>query len=115
MTELEKATMYKMLKEVKSLASHASLTGALDKGAPILAATYNKCLAALKSKGDQTAEQLFPELPANANIDEIGVAAALLASYLRPPRRPGGLHPHDIAAYAEDHLREDYDEDYDEE
>ena len=63
MTELEKATMYKMLKEVKSLASHASLTGALDKGAPILAATYNKCLAALKSKGIKQQNSSSPSCP----------------------------------------------------
>ncbi|HBI57297.1 MAG TPA: hypothetical protein DEA85_02865 [Firmicutes bacterium] len=111
MTELEKTTMYNMLKEVKRLASNASLTGALEKGAPILVATYNKCLAAMKTKGDITVEQLFPELLPNADIDEVGVAAALLASYLLPQRRNQGLHPHDIAAFAEDHLREEDEDD----
>jgi len=90
MTELEKTTMYNMLKEVKRLASNASLTGALEKGAPILVATYNKCLAAMKTKGDITVEQLFPELLPNADIDEVGVAGQLSPA---PAPQPGATPP----------------------
>lgn len=114
MTELEKQVMYNLLVEIKRRAVDASLTGALRKGAPTMAATYNKCLAALKAKGDSTVEQFFLELTTDAGIDDIGIAAALLASYLQPVKRRRGLHPHDIEAFAEDHLDEEDEEDDDE-
>lgn len=98
--ELADQTIYNLLKEIKSLAAHASLTGALVKGTERLLQMYNKCLT-LTVKQDQTAAQLFDELPPTATVDDIGVAAALLASYLKPEPR---LHAHDILAFNEDHL-----------
>lgn len=114
MTELEKKAMYNMLMEIKRLAANASLTGALRKGSPTLVITYNKCLNALKEKGDSTAAQIFPELSPDASVDDVGVAAALLASYLKPEElRRRGLHAHDIMAFNEDHERE-HEDDHDE-
>lgn len=74
-----------LLLQVKRLAGHASLTGSLEDGKTILIATYNKCLAALQSLSDSGLEEIwdmdiFSELPEDASIDEVGVAAALLAS-----------------------------------
>lgn len=113
MANLEVGKMYNILREVRRLAANASLTGALEKGTPTLVAAYNKCLTALKEQGDETAAQLFPELAPNAGVDDVGVAAALLASYLKPERR---LHEHDIMAFNEDHYgyRHEDDEDEDE-
>jgi hypothetical protein len=111
MTELEKQAMYNMLTEIKRLAASASLTGALRKGTPTLIGTYNKCLAALREKGDKTATHLFADLAPDASVDNVGVAAALLASYLRPEGHKGrGLHPHDLIAFQEDHNRHEFDE-----
>ena len=111
MTELEKQAMYNMLVEIKCLAANASLTGALRKGTPTLVMTFNKCLTALKEKGDTTASQLFPELSLGASIDDVGIAAALLASYLPESRRSRGLSRHDIIAFNHDHDDDDDDED----
>lgn len=99
--KLEPRAMYNILREIKRLAANASLTGALSNGTPTLVATYNKCLAAIKGQGDETAAQLFPELTANASVDDVGVAAALLASYVEPEKE---LHEHDIMAFNEDHF-----------
>lgn len=115
MTELEKQAMYKLLREIKKIAFDASLTGGFRKGAPTLVATYNKCLKTLTDKGDATAEALFTPLTESASVDEVGVAAALLASYIAPQEgRRRGLSNHDRIAFHHDHCCEEHeDEDQD--
>jgi hypothetical protein len=116
MTQLEKQSMYKLLREIKKIAFDASLTGGFRKGAPTLVTTYNKCLKTLTDKGDTTAEALFSPLPETATVDEVGVAAALLASYIAPQEKGRGLSDHDRAAFYHDHCcqdHEDEDEDQD--
>lgn len=87
MAELSRETMYNLLREVKSVAQYASLTGALKRGARVLVETYNQCLEALAEQGDPVAKTLFrPLSPETASIDDVGVAAALLCGYLRPEK-----------------------------
>ena len=79
-----------LLDEIKQVAQTASMTGSLDGGARMLIAVYNKCLAAVADEA--AVGDLFPKLDAEAGMDEVGVAAALLAGYIRPrpnvPTRP---------------------------
>lgn len=83
MTELNRETVYGLLREIRSVAYEASLTGSLKKGGRVLVDVYNRCLAAI-SQSDPLASELFPQLTAETSIDEIGVAAALLSRYVRP-------------------------------
>lgn len=112
MTDLDKRVVYNLLREIKRLAATASLTGALGEGTPALIQAYNKCLAVTKEKGDPGVDLLFSQLPDTAGVDQVGVAAALLASYLRPEPQ---LHPHDITAFNEDHYGHLEDDDEDDE
>lgn len=100
MKDLDKAVVHNMLREIKRLAATASLTGALNRGTPTLIQMFNKCLAA-SEKTDPRVTMLFSPLPDAAEVDQVGVAAALLASYIQPEQE---LHPHDIAAFTEDHF-----------
>lgn len=85
MTELSPATIYSLLREVRSVAMHASLTGSLKGGARILVEMYNRCLEALVEQGDARVKSLFPALlPESTKIDEVGAAAALLSRYVKP-------------------------------
>lgn len=93
MAELDKLTIANLLLEIKRVASHASLTGSLRKGAPLMADVYNKCLDAVTASGDELARTIFPRLERETSIDEVGTAAALLAGYLGP-RREKRIHVH---------------------
>lgn len=63
------------------------MTGSLEGGGRMLASTYNKCLDSIERE-DPTVKNLFPSLPEDANMDEVGVAAALLAGYVDVEGRP---------------------------
>ena len=63
------------------------MTGSLEGGGRTLAVTYNKCLDSLERE-DPSVKDLFPSLPEDANMDEVGVAAALLAGYAGLDARP---------------------------
>ena len=89
-----------LLSSIKSVAVQASLDAGLAKGTPTLIDAYNRCLKALRTmnqESDALLPELFQELPASADVDQVGVAAALLHGYLRgwesdvdweePPRR----------------------------
>ncbi len=65
------------------------MTGSLEGGARTLIGVYNKCLDSIERE-DAAIKDLFPSLPENANMDEVGAAAALLAGYLGVPLRPRG-------------------------
>lgn len=99
--EFKDSTLCNLLREIKKLAAHASLTGAMEGGTPTLIKAYNQCLQAVKERGDAVSSQLFSQLALDATVDEVGVAAALLASVICPEPQ---LHPHDIMAFDEDHL-----------
>lgn len=97
--EMNKETIYAMLREIKAVAVEASMTGALDKGSPMLIDVFNRCLASYKEI-DPKVSALFEPIGAEngaPNIDEIGVAAALLSRYIKPERQnsdpldPGGF------------------------
>ncbi|HHX28661.1 MAG TPA: hypothetical protein GX716_06570 [Firmicutes bacterium] len=64
----------------------ASMTGSMEDSGPYLADMFNKCLSVLTEQGDAVASNLFVTIDRNkAELDEIGAAATLLASYLKGP------------------------------
>lgn len=85
MPEVAKETVYSVLREIKRVAMEGSLTGTLQGGTQLLAASYNRCLEILVGGGDALVSELFQPLsPQSTSVDEVGVAAALLLGYLRP-------------------------------
>jgi len=87
MTEMNRDTMFALLCEIRKVAMEASMMGAMKKGSGVLVDVYNRCLDALTEQGDTLVKTLFPTLDRNAaNIDEVGAAAALLSSYVKPER-----------------------------
>ncbi|MDF2628470.1 MAG: hypothetical protein K0R39_2301 [Symbiobacteriaceae bacterium] len=81
--------MVSMLREIKHLASHASLTQSMKRGTRPMVEVYNKCLAAVQASGETEVVEFFQPLdPEKTNVDEVGTYAALLARYLKP-RKPG--------------------------
>lgn len=86
MTDMNKDTIYALLREIKDVAMQASLTGAMRKGSGILIDTYNRCRSTLGEQ-DPVALDLFPELSRDsAGIDEVGLASALLSRYIKPDK-----------------------------
>ncbi len=74
-----------LLSSIKSVAVQVSLDAGLGKGTPALIDAYNRCLKALgtmNQESDPLLPELFQELPAGADADQVGVAAALLHGYL---------------------------------
>jgi hypothetical protein len=85
MTEMNPDTMYSLLREIKSVAMSASLTGSLKNGTRILVEMYGRCLEVLAEQGDTQVKSLFPTLdPESTSLDEVGAAAALLSRYVKP-------------------------------
>lgn len=84
-TVMSKDRIYFMLREIKSIAMEASLTGSMKKGSKTLAKMYNRCLEAL-SESDPSISTLFEPLNEDVSVDEIGVSAALLSRYMKPDR-----------------------------
>ncbi|HWI60814.1 MAG TPA: hypothetical protein VNT75_03125 [Symbiobacteriaceae bacterium] len=85
MAEMSRGTIYAVLREIRSIAMEASLTGAFKKGVSVLVQTYNRCLDTIEQQGDAQVKSLFPTLtPESTHVDEVGVAAALLSGYVRP-------------------------------
>lgn len=77
--------MVALLSEIKQMAQHASLTGSMRKGTRPMVEVYNKCLETLQAEGDTEVLAIFqPLVPENANIDEVGAYAAMLARYMKP-------------------------------
>jgi len=70
-----------MLKQMHSLATHSSLTGALAAGAVDAVAQYNQILERLTELGIISGN-LFRPLPDDATFDRLGVASTLLEGYL---------------------------------
>ncbi|HBK85433.1 MAG TPA: hypothetical protein DDZ53_05320 [Firmicutes bacterium] len=117
----------RLLTEVKRIAGNASLTGSLEDGKQVLINTYNKCLEALQSLPDADLAQvrelgIFAELPRNASIDEVGVAAGLLVSIIKDDEKPRGIRlngapfpPNVKITFGDDDDDDDDDEEDDEE
>lgn len=82
MKESDRTALYLMLREIKSIASHASLTGSLEGSTKFLVDVYNRCLNAI-AESDPHVKNLFPSLaPDTADMDTLGAAAALLHKYM---------------------------------
>jgi len=79
---MEKKQLVKMLYEIRNLAGEASLTGMFQKGSSTLVKHYNLYLKTAADKSFLKENSLFLELSEDANTDEIGIAASLLAAYL---------------------------------
>jgi hypothetical protein len=71
----------RLLSRIAELAEQASLTGGLEQGAATSIQHYNAALQRLQQLGVVSSD-LFPPLAADSNFDAVGVASALLASYL---------------------------------
>jgi hypothetical protein len=75
-----------LLQGIHKVVVDASMTGSMEDSGPYLADMFNKCLMALAEQGDVVASNLFVTIDRNkAELDEIGAAATLLASYLKGP------------------------------
>lgn len=88
----------RLLREMSKLADHSSLTGSLSGGAPEAVNTYNGILRRLNELGFAPGP-LFPELPADASFDRLGVASRLLSGYLTEDPEDGAPrhgHPPNI-------------------
>ena len=80
---MEKKKLISVLKEIRNIAGESSLTGMFTQSASILVKNYNAILESAKKDGLITEDITFvTELSENANIDEVGVAAAILLAYL---------------------------------
>jgi hypothetical protein len=81
----------RMLEKTASMAEHASLTGSMGGGKDVAVRSYNSVLEHLASIGEIPAG-LFSPLPADTNLDSVGIASAQLAEYLREslPEAPTG-------------------------
>ena len=80
---MEKKKLISILKEIKNIAGKSSLTGMFKQSASVLVTNYNAILESAKRDGLITDDIDFvTELPETANIDEVGVAAAILMAYL---------------------------------
>ena len=82
-----------LLEEIKRVATAASMTSfgfhrPLNDGVPTLITVFNKCLDTAEKEHPEI-KDLFPALGADVNVDQVGVAAALLAAYLRPRSKSG--------------------------
>ena len=80
---MEKKKLVAVLKEIRNIAGESSLTGMFKQSASVLVKNYNAILESAKKDGLITGDIGFvTELPETANIDEVGVAAAILMAYL---------------------------------
>ena len=80
---MEKKKLISILKEIRNIAGESSLTGMFTKSAPVLVKNYNAILKSAKKDGLITGDiDLVTELSETADIDEVGVAAAILLAYL---------------------------------
>jgi hypothetical protein len=91
---LELRRLVALLDKTAKVAEHGSLTGSLSGGKAYAIRSYNSILEHVSSTG-QAPKTLFPPLPENASLADVGIACAQLAEYLRagmpePPRRGKG-------------------------
>ena len=84
--ELSREAIRNLLLGIRKVVIDAAMTGSMEDSGPYLADMYNKCLGVLSEQGDAVAATLFIPLDRDkADLDEIGAAATLLASYLGGP------------------------------
>jgi hypothetical protein len=80
----------RLLREIADLCEHASLTGALDGGAPRVARRYNALLQQAQRDGQVPAGIFEPLAEEETSFGEIGVEARMLRAYLKEPAPDGG-------------------------
>ena len=89
---MEKKKLISILKEIRNIAGESSLTGMFRQSASVLVKNYNAILESAKKDGLVTGDiDLVTELPETANIDEVGVAAAILMAYLDDDNESSGF------------------------
>jgi hypothetical protein len=79
-----------LLQRMSSMATEASMSGALSAGAPAAVARYNACLARLNVIGAPVG--LFAPLDEGTSFDALGVEAALLADFLKEDESENRWH-----------------------
>jgi hypothetical protein len=72
----------RMLEKTAKMVEHATLTGAMGGGREFAVRSYNSVRGHLEGIGEIPA-RLFPSLPDDASLDDVGIASAQLAEYLR--------------------------------
>lgn len=86
MEPIPKDTIRNLLLGIRKVVIDIAMTGSMEDSGPYLADMYNKCLNVLREQGDTIVSGLFIPLDRQeAELDEIGAAATLLASYLNGP------------------------------
>jgi hypothetical protein len=78
---IETRRILRMLNGTAEMAQHATLTGALDGGAPAASAQVNRAVRFLEQKG-MLPPGFFEPLSQEASFAEVGVAASQIVSYL---------------------------------
>jgi hypothetical protein len=82
-----------ILKGLAEMAEHASMTGALRKGAPDAVSAFNRILALTGEQGVELHDLISP-LPEDASMDRVGVACKLLQMVLEDELE--GEEEHDV-------------------
>jgi hypothetical protein len=72
----------RMLEKTAQMVEHATLTGSMSGGRDFAVRSYNSVRQHLEAIGEIPA-RLFPPLPDNASLDDVGIASAQLSEYLR--------------------------------
>lgn len=71
-----------LLDKTAKVAEHGSLTGSLNSGKAYAVRSYNSVRQHVVGKGEAP-EGIFPPLPENSGLADVGIACAQLAEYLR--------------------------------
>src|SRR5262245_16612514 len=82
----------RVLREMLRMARFAVTTGGMERGARQSAQQYNQCLQRLEQLGAVPAG-FFVALPPEVSFEEVGAAAAHLASYVGDDEEPGRPGP----------------------
>ena len=80
---MEKKKLIGLLKEIRNISGEVSLTGMFKNSKDSLIRNYNTFLKIATDQGLIDTPELFPSLPEDAHIDDVGVSAALLGRYLK--------------------------------
>jgi hypothetical protein len=84
-TEDEIRGIVGVLRSIADMAENASLTGSMRGGAKVSVRYYNTILKRLQAL-ELVPQELFAPMDEEANMDEVGVASACVAAYLKGMR-----------------------------
>ncbi len=85
--------MRRMLEKTTQIAEHASVSGSFKNGAGFAVQQYNSWLRSLEEM-EAVPVGFFVTLPEDSCFDTVGVACAILASYLQGSEEPAAPSQH---------------------